>query len=55
MWNPVSVQRNMCGGTSNMTAHANAYKRSGNICYISSKLASKKKKGNLNKLHDCLY
>jgi len=33
-----SVQRQMCGGTSNMTAYTYGYNVSGNICYISAQL-----------------
>ena len=48
-----SIQRQMCGGTRNMTAYTYGYNVSGTICYISSQLVSKKQ-ANQAELQDCL-
>ena len=54
MWIPVSVQRQMCGDASNMSAHTYGYKVSGNICFIPSILVSKKKNKDMSRL-DVLF
>ena len=48
-----SIQRQMCGGTRNMSAYTYGYHVSGTICYISSQLVSKKQ-ANQAELQECL-
>lgn len=48
-----SVQRQMCGGTHNMTAYTYGYNLAGNISFLGSKLVSKKQT-NVFETAECL-
>lgn len=48
-----SVQRQMCGGSSNMTAYTYGYNVNGTISYTSSQLVSQKQV-NVSELQECL-
>ena len=48
-----SVQRQMCGGTQNMTAYSYGYNLAGNISFTGSKLVSKKQT-NVFEVTECL-
>lgn len=48
-----SVQRQMCGGTQNMTAYIYGYNLAGNISYTGSKLVSRKQT-NVLEVEECI-
>jgi len=48
-----SVQRQMCGGTHNMTAYTYGYNLTGNISFTGSKLVSRKQT-NVLEVDDCM-